>query len=225
MHLINRHTHYNRYNRHTQKIEIYKGKIKSKYSCSFHTQWLILCSSGVHARFEDSLRAPITFSRCHLCGRHCCCCPIFSAPFPSRYTGGLHSPALEGRSGAMTHMTNKWLTSAREHKEPWFSMSSSLLPQQSLKPRVQMWCHKMAIQCPSSSNNGEMLWSHVGFEAWELLVPTAQTNLSWRIPSVNEEPDATAIMGLSLRTGLSQLTLPKGCSLPVIASQSAMEGG
>lgn len=26
MHLINRHTHYNRYNRHTQKIEIYKGE-------------------------------------------------------------------------------------------------------------------------------------------------------------------------------------------------------
>ena len=97
--------------------------------------------------------------------------------------GRLRPLVLEGRSGYVTGMSNKWLTSAWEHQEPRYSMLFLLLPQQSLKSHVEMWC------CGWSSGNPQVvtlqiLLSHTGFEFGGLFVIAAQPNLSWLILSV-----------------------------------------
>lgn len=108
---------------------------------------------------------------------------ICSFLYPPIHMGRLRTLVLEGKSGYVTGMSNKWLTSAWEHQEPRCSMLSLLLPQQSLKPHVEMW------YCGWSSGNPQVvilqiLLSHTGFEFGGLFVIAAQPNLSWLILSV-----------------------------------------
>ena len=128
--------------------------------------------------------SPSASSQCGLWGGYCCCSSTFAAPLIFQiHMGRLRPLVLEGRSGYVTGMSNKWLTSAWEHQEPRCSVLFLLLPQQSLKSHVEMWC------CGWSSGNPQVvtlqiLLSHTGFEFGGLFVIAAQPNLSWLILSV-----------------------------------------
>ena len=125
--------------------------------------------------------SPSASSQCGLWGGYCCCSSTFAVPLIFQiHMGRLCPLVLEGRSGYVTGMSNKWLTSAWEHQEPRYSMLFLLLQQQSLKSHVEMWC------CGWSSGNPQVvtlqiLLSHTGFEFGGLFVIAAQPNLSWLI--------------------------------------------